>query len=181
MKNSYLKSIYILFVAAVFISCDNKQSLQEYYIEKQEDGNFISLDIPASIFSLKEGVSQESKEILSSLKKVNILAFQINEENKSAYPIENSKIKEIIKGDSFNELIRGTHKNIQFRVKYLGKENAIDEVILYASDKEKGFVVARILGDNMNPEKIMQVVKDIEKMDKDNPVFSQLGDLLGGL
>ena len=180
MKKSILKVVAILITVILFTSCNSGQSLQEYYVEKQNNDNFISFDIPASIFSLKDDVSQESKETLSSLKKLNVLAFKINESNKADYSVENDNLKNILKNKKFSELMRGNNKGIRFVVKYLGTDEAIDEVILYASDKTKGFVVARVLGNKMNPEKIMKVIKDMDNLDKDNPAFSQLGNLLEG-
>lgn len=180
MKKSILNIVYILITVVLFTSCNGGQSLQEYYIEKQNNDNFISFDIPASIFSLKDDVSNESKETLNSLKKLNVLAFKINNTNKTDYSVENEKIKNILKNKKFNELMRGKNKGIHFVIKYLGTDEAIDEVILFASDKTKGFVVARVLGDHMNPEKIMKVIKDMKSLDKDNAAFSQLGNLLEG-
>ena len=49
---------------AMLSSCDNQKSVQEYYVEKQESNNFIALDLPASIVSLDEGASEETRETL---------------------------------------------------------------------------------------------------------------------
>ena len=77
--------------------------------------------------------------------------------------------------------MRGKHENISFAIKYLGDEDKIDEVVLFASESSKGFIVARILGDGMNLTDMMKLMKDVEKFDTDNPAFAQIGDLLGGL
>ena len=77
--------------------------------------------------------------------------------------------------------MRGKHENISFAIKYLGDEDEIDEIVLFASESSKGFIVARILGDGMKPAQIMKLMKDVEKFDTDNPAFAQIGDLLGGI
>lgn len=163
----------------VLISCENEQSLQKYYVESEQSDNFISLDIPASIISLKEDVSQETKETLKSLRKLNVLAFKLDEDNNEEFLLENNKIKEILKNKKFKELMRGKHESINFIIKYLGDDDELDEVILYASDKSKGFVVARVLGNGMKPDKIMKLLNDLDNFDKDNPALAQLEGLLG--
>jgi len=43
-------------------------------------------------------------------------------------------------------------------VSFVGKENNIDEFVLFVNKKENGFAVVRILGKDMNPNNIMTVV-----------------------
>ena len=63
-------------------------------------------------------------------------------------------------------------------LKYLGEEDAIDELIVFASDSEKGFAVFRLLGENMRPDQMMTLMSSIENGDLDLSKFSGLGDLL---
>ncbi len=163
----------------LFTACNNKQSLQEYIVENQENSNFISIDISASVLQLNEDASLETKETLSTLKKLNLIAFKINDVNKKEYTSELQKVKAILKNDKFTELVRMKHQNASIQVKYLGTEDAIDEIILFASEQSKGFAVARILGKNMQPEKMMKLVQNMDQMKKDNPAFSQITGLLG--
>jgi hypothetical protein len=160
-------------------SCDSKKSLQEYYVEKQSNDNFIALDLPASLINLNENVSDESQKTIKTLKKLNILAFKLNEDNKDAFTRESKEIKEVLNNKKFNDLMRGKHENVSFAIKYLGEEDEIDEIVLFASETSKGFIIARILGDGMQPAQIMKLMKDIEKFDTNNPAFAQIGDLLG--
>ncbi len=180
-----MKKLISIFVSAIFftilfVSCDSGQSLQKYYVESESSDNFISLNIPASIINLKEDVSEETKETLKSLKKLNVLAFKLDAENEAEFLVENKKIKEILNNKKFKELMRGKHKSINFMIKYLGDDDEIDEVILYASDKSKGFVVARVLGDGMKPDKIMKLLQNMDNLDKDNSAVAQIENLLGG-
>ena len=50
----------------------------------------------------------------------------------------------------------------------------MDEVIVYASDKEQGFALVRILGDKMTAEKIMKLGESIKDIDSDNFGLKQL-------
>jgi len=170
------------FVGGILISltaCNREQSLQEYIVENQENSNFLSLDIPAGILQLNEDASTEMQETLASLKKLNVIAFKINESNENEYSTELEKVKKILKNDKFTELVRMKHENASIQVKYLGTEDAIDEIILFASEQTKGFAVARILGNKMQPDKMMKLVQNMGQLKKDNSAFSQIEGLLG--
>ncbi|MCK4562866.1 MAG: DUF4252 domain-containing protein, partial [Flavobacteriaceae bacterium] len=140
---------------------------------------FISLDLPSSIISLNEDSSEETKEIMETVRKLNILAYKTNDSNKSEYLVEYKKIKDILNNEKYNELIRMNHNGVHVIIKYLGTDEAIDELIVLASDKSKGFALARVLGDKMNPEKMMKLAQNFKDFDKDNSAFSQINKLIG--
>jgi len=177
MEKVYLL-ISVVFLTTVIISCNSKPSLQEYYVEKQNSSEFISLDLPASIVSLNEDSSDEVKETMETIKKLNILAYKLNDLNKDEYLIEYKKVKNILNNDKYKELIRMNHEGAHVIIKYLGTDEAIDEIIVLASDKKKGFALARVLGDKMNPENMMKLAKNFDDIDKDNTAFSQINELL---
>lgn len=181
MKNLISIFVYTLTLTVFLTSCSNEKSLQKYYVEKQNNDNFIAIDLPASLINLNDNVSEESRETIKTLKKLNILAFKLNDNNAEAFTRESKEIKEVMSNRKFNDLMRGKHENISFAIKYLGDEDKIDEIVLFASESSKGFIVARILGEDMQPGKIMKLMKDVEKLDVDNPAFTQIGDLLGGV
>ncbi len=171
MKN-ITKIIAFVSIAALFISCASGPSLQKYYIDSQDDKNFISLDVPASIIKLKDSITTEEKEALSSLKKFNILAFKKDATNEAELAIEKKKVKAILKNPKFIELMTIKDKRMNLVLKYEGEDDRIDELIIYASSKEYGFALVRVLGDNMNPANIMKLTKNISKVDSDG--FKQL-------
>ena len=117
MKKSTSIVVSLILFTMVFISCENGQSLQKYYIESEQSDNFIALDVPASIISLKEDVSPETKETLKSLRKLNVLAFKIDEDNNEEFLSENKKIKEILKNKEYKELKRGKHESSNIMVR----------------------------------------------------------------
>jgi hypothetical protein len=166
MKTIY-KTVLFMTLAVAMYSCASGPSLQKYYIDKQEDENFIAIDLPASIISLKDNVAPEVQEALSSLKKLNVLAFKKTKNNASAYKLEEQKVKTILNNDSFIELMRIKDKGRNIILKYEGNDDTIDEVIVYASDKNQGFALVRVLGENMEPAKIMSLVKNIQDINSD--------------
>lgn len=178
MKQFIKYSLMMIAMATLTISCSSKPSLQKYYVDSREDINFIAFDIPASILELKnEDVSDEVKETLKTIKKVNILGFQLKDENKVEFDTEKVKVKAILKNPKYEELVRVGGGGKSLSVKFLGEGDAIDEIIFYGYDNELGFVLVRVLGDGMNPSKMMALMQEIE-VDNESGSFKQLESLL---
>jgi len=181
MKNTIKKLSFIILATLVLVACNKQPTVQEYYVQKQESDNFISIDLPASLLKVQEGASEETKKTMATIKKLNILAFKVNETNAAEFKTELAEVKSILKGDNYSELMRMKHEGINIVINYQGTDDAIDEFLLLASDNEKGFALARILGDKMQPEKIMKMAKDFENIDKEGAgdALSQLTDMFG--
>jgi len=180
--NSLLKKTGILLALAIgFVACDSHPSLQKYYVDSKENNEFISVDLPASILELKDSeVSQEIKEVLATIEKVNFLAFQITETNKTLFDEEKLKVKEILENPKYKQLMRMNMGGGNVTVNFLGEEDAIDEVIIFGSDNEKGFAVVRVIGENMNPAEILKLAQEI-KLDGNSAQLKQLEGLLGSI
>ncbi len=160
------------------LGCSSQQSLQEYYIDSKENPNFISLDIPASILNLDETeLNEDQKKVLRSLKKLNILAFKKTTDNVSAYSAERQKVNAILKNDKFTDLMKLNTSYGKGVVKFLGDEDAIDEVVIYGNSDDKGFALIRILGDNMNPAYLVQLLQILQKSDYKGEGLGELGKL----
>ena len=168
-------------VVFVFSSCSSTQSLQEYYVDNSENPNFISFDVPTSILKLeKADLTASQKDAVESLEKLNILAFKKTEDNSAEYKVEKAKVKAILKNEKFTELMKMNTSYGKATIKYLGDEDAIDEVLIYGDSNEKGFALIRVLGNNMNPAHMIQLLQAIQKSDYKGEGFDQLGDLLKG-
>lgn len=171
MKKKY---IILAIVSVVLSACSSGPSLQKYFVSKQENNHFLSLDVPTSIVTLKEGASEENIQTLRSIKKVNLLMFKLTQENQADFEEEKAEVLTVLKNKNLNELMRANHEGTQIRVVYKGDEDTVDEFVVFASNEDTGFGIARILGDHMEPHKIMALLKDFDQMDKDNPIFSQI-------
>lgn len=180
MKHIYKVLSLSLFALVLFASCDNQKSVQEYYVENQDGDNFIAIDLPASIIDVGDEASEETRATLKTIKKLNILAFKITDSNMAEYDKEYTEIKTILKNDKYNELMRMKHEGMNIVVNFKGDEEAVDEFILLASDNSKGFAMARIRGDKMEPAKIIKMADEIKTMDTDGAAFDELADLLEG-
>ena len=60
-------------------------------------------------------------------------------------------------------------------VKYIGDDDEADEVIVFGSSEELGFGVVRVLGSNMNPEKMVTLMDAMQKANVDE---NELQDIM---
>lgn len=175
-----LKIVSVVMVLLI-ASCSSQQSLQEYYVDNQENPNFISLDIPASILKMDEvDLNAKQKEAVESLRKFNLLAFRKTADNAAEYQAEKAKVKEILKDGDFVELMKINSSYGKGVIKYLGDEDAIDEVIIYGDSKDKGFALVRVLGKDMNPAHVMQLMQAIQKSEYKGEGLGEIGKFLKG-
>jgi len=90
-------------------------------------------------------------------------------------------VKQILKSDKYNELMRMKHEGMNIVINYQGSDEAVDEFILFASDNSKGFALARVLGDKMEPAKIMKMAEDMKNLDADGAALAELGDMFSDI
>lgn len=149
------------FLALSFTSCTN-DSLQGYLVKSQDKKGFIAFDFPASILQVKsEDVSQETKDALASLKKVNLVALPF-QDNAEVLLTEKNTIEGILEKSSYKSLMRTKMKGFDVNLYYTGSEDAIDEVIAFGYKADAGVAIARILGENMNPALIMKMMSEVK-------------------
>ncbi|MBG43172.1 MAG: hypothetical protein CL530_04315 [Aequorivita sp.] len=165
---SLLKYFMALILGALaLVSCSDK-SLQKYLVEKQDDDKFVKMDIAASLLQGNaSNFTQEEKDILNTIKKVNVVAYPIVEGDTADYEMERQKLKDILDQEQYKELTRIKSNEWNATLKYTGEEDAIDEVIVFASDDNRGFAVFRLLGENMRPDQMLKLMKSAERGDLD--------------
>lgn len=168
----------LLFMASIALISCNEKSLQKYLVEKQDDPKFVKVDIPASMLEGKNSnFSPEEKEILHTIKKVNVVAYPYKDGDIAQFEMEKKELQDILNQDKYKELTRIKSNDWNATLKYLGEEDAIDEVIVFASDNERGFALFRLLGENMRPDQMLQLMNSAEKSKLD---FSQFEGLFNG-
>lgn len=170
--------IGISLAALTMFSCNNEESLQRYLVDRQDDDSFLKIDIAASLLQTdSNSLSQEEKDILETVKKINVVAFPLNGENDAQYEGKKQELKNIISQDKYKTLMKFGSNSKGATLKYLGEEDAISEIIVFASDDEKGFALFRLLGDNMRPDQMIKLMNSIEKGDLDVSKLSSIGGL----
>ncbi len=163
-----MKKIALSLLLMIFIACKKEPTLQKYFVENTESSDFISVDMSPSILNIKpEVLTTEQQEALKTFKKMNILAFKLNEQNKAKFDGERTKVNEILKNEKYQQLMKFGSGKEGAAVYFVGKDDAIEEFVLYGSKSENGFAVVRILGNKMNPEDFMTLLSALQKSDID--------------
>lgn len=173
---SLIKYIVMMVVLVTTLtSCDQNPSLQTYFVDNQEKNNFLSIDIPVSMLNIDvTKLTNEQKEAYNSVQKLNMLAFKTDSISHADFKAEHAKVQTILQDEKYEELMRGGNaKDGKFILKYLGDEDDIDEFILFGSSNEMGFAVVRILGDDMDPSKIMKLSSVLDKSNVDDSQVKQ--------
>ncbi|MGB5941489.1 MAG: DUF4252 domain-containing protein [Leeuwenhoekiella sp.] len=170
--NNLIK-ITLISLLMVLASCNSEPSLQEYYIDHKETENFVAVDIPTSLIAPDtDMLTEEQKKVVNSVRKVNVLAYPLKNGDKATYDDEKAQLAKVLKGDDYEELMTFGQPSQKMTLYLKGEEEAIDEVIFFGHDDEKGFVVARVLGEDMN---ISEIIRFAENMDTDGANINTAG------
>ncbi|WP_299764831.1 DUF4252 domain-containing protein [uncultured Dokdonia sp.] len=174
-----VKIIAIIFFAGITLtSCKDGETLQEYYVANQNNTNFISVDVPTSLISQDtKALDEEQKKVLKSVRKINIMAYPLKDGTSATFDSEVTKVSTILASDDYEELMKVNSEMGNMKLYFRGEEDAIDEVILFASEDSKGFVLARLLGDDMNIADMANLAKTIEAGDIDVSQFEGVMDV----
>ncbi|BAO56086.1 DUF4252 domain-containing protein, partial [Nonlabens marinus] len=164
MNKLILKVIALSLTAmALLTSCEQQESLQQYYVDHEEADGFIMTSIPKTIVPIdKSKLSNESVEAYESINKINVLAMPLTADNKEMFAQETERLNKIFKNEKYELLM--SHNSDGFKVKMMfdGTQDAIDEIIVYGNSPEMGLGVARVLGTDMNMARILNMMKELE-------------------
>ncbi|MFK7781077.1 DUF4252 domain-containing protein [Psychroserpens sp.] len=157
--------IMMLFLVVTLQSCNQDPTLQSFYVDSELAPGFTSLDVPISLLKIDETLLDETQqEAYDSVDKLSLIAFVAEDGNKDQMDIEYAKVKTILENPKYEELMRGGNSTDgKFVVKCIGDGDDVDEFILLGNSKEAGFAVVRILGDDMNFSKIMDLATVLEE------------------
>lgn len=176
-----MKAIYgiSVFLSLLLMSCNSEPTLQKYFVKNTENKNFIAMDVSPSILNVDETkLSVEQNNALHSFDKMNILAFKLNEENKGQFEVERAKIDLILKDSKYQQLMKFGSGKQSASVSFVGSDEHIEEFVLFASRKETGFAVVRVLGKDMNPTNIMTMLSVLKESKIDLEQLKPLQELI---
>ncbi len=157
-------TIVIVLSLLTLVSCSSEPSLQKYFVTNSENKNFVAIDIAPSILNVdKVSLTAEQKAALQSFEKINVLAFKINDKNKSQFDEERAKVTTILKNQKYKQLMKFGSGKEGASVSCVGEDDNIEEFVLFANKKDAGFAVIRVLGKDMNPNNIMTMMTVLEK------------------
>ena len=174
---SFINHFAVFFIViSVLISCTSGASLQTYFVDKQESKNFISQDFPLSMVKIDQSnFNEEQKEAYKSVSRLNFLGYKIDGENSEDLNSEIKTVKEILSQPKYKDLMEFNDKGNKIVVKYIGDDDDADEVIVFGSSKTMGFAIVRVLGDDMNPDKMVTLMSAVQNSDIDE---KQIQDIM---
>lgn len=169
----------LVFLGLLLTGCQSEPSLQKYFVQHNEDKDFIALDVSSSILNLdKAKLSADQKAAWESFDKMNILAFKKTDANDAKFEAEREKVNQILKDQKYQQLMKVGSGKDGASISFVGDDEHIDEFILFANRKENGFAVVRVLGDDMNPTHIMNMVSALQNANIDLEQLKPLQELL---
>lgn len=178
MKQSINNVMLMLLLVVAFTSCNQGPTLQTYFVDNELKTGFLSVDAPVSLLNIDDiELTKEQKEAYQSINKLNVLAYRLDANNTEEYDVELAKVKAILKNPKYEELMRGGNSTDgRFMVKFIGEVDNVDELILFGNANDKGFVVARVLGNDMNAGKLMSLQSVLKDMDFENANLGGITD-----
>jgi hypothetical protein len=159
------KLLLLVSVVIILCSCEDKPSLQKYFVENTESSKFIAVDLAPSIIKTdKMALSETEIAALKSFEKMNILAFRTDSTNSVGYEEEIKEVKTILKDESYQQLMKAGSGNDGAAIYFVGDDDEhIEEFVVLVGKKENGFAVVRVLGKDMNPTHIMNMLSLLQK------------------
>lgn len=166
-----IKSILVLVLVTIGISsCSDKNSLQNYILENAEKVGFSSSSIPKSLIkSAKLKLTTEQQEAFDAVDRISVLVYKYDQQKEDEFIAQNTRVKTILKQKKYEELISLGNKGV---IKYSGDEDAMDEIIIFLSNKEMGFAVARVVGNDMTMVKFMELYKMVGNQNSSEEGFN---------
>lgn len=175
MKSLYKLIPFTCFIIMLF-SCNNKKTLQGYLVESHDKKEFVNIDLPIGVFEFTEDIlSEEDKDVYESVKKISLTALPIKKSNETSYEKEKTVLKSIFEDSDYKKLISYKKSGNNINIYYSGEANRIGEIIAFGYGKDLGIGVARILGEEMNPSKIISLFQKTNlDFDGDSAIFEKV-------
>ncbi|TRX36428.1 DUF4252 domain-containing protein [Flavobacterium sp. ZT3R18] len=171
--------ITTLLVGLVFGSCKSEPTLQKYFVENTENKDFVALDISSNILNVDQAkLTVGQKEALHSFDKMNVLAFKLNDRNKAQFETERAKVNLILKDTIYQQLMKFGSGKQGASVSYVGADDHINEFVFFANKNDAGFAVIRVLGKDMNPTNIMNMISVLKESKIDLEQLKPLQELI---
>jgi hypothetical protein len=173
-------ALFALLLLISMTSCESEMTLQRYFYEAQENNEFMIIELPASILgsSLNE-LTEKQRETVASVRKVSALIYR--DSTKSDFLKEQRRIiNEFLNRDGFEPLFAARmNDEAQVSIQVQGAIDQIDEAVFFGYADDQGFILARVLGDKMNPAAFMELATTLEESEFEALTQGLLKDVLG--
>ncbi len=165
-----MKTIITLCISILVLTSCQTNSLQTYMVNHKDDKNFLSLD-----FSLKtfidnfDELSEEQQSLFKDVRKVNLLAFKKDKTNAKDYDEKQILLFEILSEEFENQQLMSVNDEGRQMKMYADDMNdKVKEIVIYANDSSRGFLILRLLGDDLNPTNFYKMMQMSGEMNFDD-------------
>ena len=176
-----MKTIQILSfcLAMLLVGCNQKPSLEKYFVENAQKPNFVNFDLaPSMINTQKLKLTNEQSEALKCFDKMNVLILKKTTKNTAIFDLERQKLNGILKDEKYQELMKFGIGKEGAAISYVGDDDHISEFIIAGNKSEIGLAVVRITGKDMNPNNIMKMISVLQSSNMDikelQPIFDMM-------
>lgn len=178
MKKKYF-FLWTMLTAFLFSSCEQRLTLQTYFVQKLEDPAFLIVNLPFKVNNLlNEDLTQEERKAVDGIGKLNMLFYRYKKEREANYKEELNQINAILASKKYQHLMdfKAFDKG-QGKLLFEGETDRIEEGIVFLNAKKMGFGVLRILGSDINPAILSQLVKKVDPKKLEEELKATVGDL----
>jgi hypothetical protein len=177
-KLSIYLSLVLLFVLST--SCEPKMTLQRYFYQAQENGDFLLIDLPTSLLGQSmDSLTEKQRETISSVRKVSALIYRDSSKG-DFIKKQQAIINEFLESDGFKPLlVAKMNDEAQMSVLVQGSIDQIDEAVFFGYSDDQGFILARVLGNKMNPAAFYELASTIEESEFESLTQGMFKQFLG--
>lgn len=139
-------------------------------VDHKSDDNFLSIDFSLRTFVDNfDDLPQEKKQLFEDINKVNFLAFRKNETNSTSYTEKREQLLGILSNEfEGNQLMSVNAEEGIIKMYADNVEDNAEEIIIFASSEDKGFMVFRLLGNDLNPSNFYKIMTMSDEMNFDS-------------
>ena len=104
--------------------------------------------------------------------------FRKTAANEAQFPKELEKVREIIDGERFDPLMVLSDRQFSGKLLLEGGIERPDEIVFFGSAADEGFLLARLIGSNMQVEKAVLLAKALEREGALDNAVETIGKML---
>jgi hypothetical protein len=170
----------LVLLVALSISCEPKMTLQRYFYQAQENGDFLLIDVPTSLIGQSmDNLTEKQRETISSVRKVSALIYR-DWSKKDFIQKQQAIINEFLDRDGFKPLLAAKmNDEAQMSVLVKGSIDQIDEAVFFGYSDDQGFILARVLGDKMNPAAFYELASTLKESEFESLTQGMFKQFLG--
>lgn len=165
-----MKNIISICLCALVLTSCQTNSLQSFMVEHKSDDNFISIDFSLRTFVDNfDDLPEDKKKLFEDINKVNFLAFRKNQSNSPSYTEKREQLLDILSSEFKGNQLMSVNAEEGIIKMYADEvEDKAEEIIIFASSDDKGFMVFRLLGDDLNPSNFYKIMTMSDQMNFDS-------------